>query len=197
MMNALFWGGYEVSTCHQCIYELLVWCGCGICLNSPNQGVDSLTKYWLFWELSLPLYERLRSELSSVEYSGSHSTQTMPDTHACWNLLLLLKGYSLQRRRRETIKLHMGVQTYSEPPVSLVPFRMDLVRMSSTPQPNLKWLLALEIKARSLDQKHQPLIMEPFLAWTMSNCCRLMLVLENISHTMYLGDFLHESYTSV
>ena len=44
----------------------------------------------------------IRTELSSLEYSVSHSTQTAPYTHARQNQLLFAK------RQRGIFKLHVG-----------------------------------------------------------------------------------------
>ena len=99
-------------------------------------------------------------------------------------------GYSLQRGRGGSLDCMWGVQTHSGPPVFLVPFRKDLARMNGTPQPNQKWLPALEIELGSLDQESQPLTIGPFLTpWThgMYNKIRT----ENQS-TVKLG-FLHNN----
>ena len=47
-------------------------------------------------------------------------------------------GYSLRRGRGGSLDCVWGVQTHSGPPVCLVPFRKNLARMNSTPQPNQK-----------------------------------------------------------
>ena len=99
----------------------------------------------------------MRRELSSLEYSVSHSTQTAPYTHTRRNRLLFAK------RQRGSLNCMRGVQTHSRPPVFLVQFRKDQARMNGTPQPNQKWLPALGIEPGSLDHKPQPLTIGPFL----------------------------------
>ena len=96
----------------------------------------------------------MRRELSSLEYSRSHSTQAAPYTQA-------LIGYSLGRGRGGSLDCMWGVQTHSGPPVFLVLFRKDLARMNGTPRPNQKWPPALRIEPGSLDHESQPLTIGP------------------------------------
>ena len=70
----------------------------------------------------------VRGELSSLEYSLSHSTQAAPLTHASQNRLLLREGGSLN--------CMWDVQTESGRPVFFVPFRKDRARMNGKSQPN-------------------------------------------------------------
>ena len=85
-------------------------------------------------------------EISSLEYSISHSTQTTCYTHARRNRLL----FAMRQR---------GITNT----VFLDPFRKDLARMNGMPQPNQKWLPEQEIKPGSLNHKLQPSTIGPFL----------------------------------
>ena len=100
----------------------------------------------------------MRRELSSLEYSVSHSTQAAPYTHARQNRLLFAN------RQRGIFRLRLGCANTQWPPVFLVPFCKNLARMNGTPKPNQKGLLALGIEPGSLDHEPQPLIIGP-LCW--------------------------------
>ena len=94
----------------------------------------------------------MRTELSSLEYSISHSTQTGPYTHARRKQLLFAK------RQRGSLDCVWGSQTHSGHLVLLVPLRMDLARVNGTPQ-----LPAQGIEPGSLNHKPKPLTIGPLL----------------------------------
>ena len=123
----------------------------------------------------------MRRELSSLEYSVSHSTQTAPYTHTRRNRLLFAK------RQRGSLNCMRGVQTHSRPPVFLVQFRKDQARMNGTPQPNQKWLPALGIELGSLDHKPQPLTIGPFLtSWLIIVVCIIIYCALLYAHNLYI-----------
>ena len=147
----------ECLITHDCIdefYPIALPSGSNWTLSYGTTSAKA--QLFALWNYSRSCHS-MRRELSFLEHSRSHSTQSTPYNHASWNRLLFAK------RQRGMFRLHVGCENTQWTSAILSPVHKDLARLNGPPQPNQKWSPALGIEPRCLDHKPQPLTIESFL----------------------------------